>query len=101
MGTMLEKKKQNYVFDRKLTKEEIDELVRDFDYESYLADLDEDADPEPSYDEYGNPLRDTLAWMYERDHDISYSFSWDELDEILEETESCGSSDKEASLRAI
>ena len=86
---------------RKLTKEEIDELVRDFDYESYLADFDEDADPEPSYDEYGNPSRDTLAWMYERDHDISYPFSWDELDEILEETESCGSSDKEASLRAI
>ncbi len=86
---------------RKLTKEEIDELVRDFDYEGYLADFDEDADPEPSYDEYGNPSRDTLAFLYEREHNISYPFSWDEVDEILEETEICGRLDNAASLRAI
>ena len=86
---------------RKLTDEEIQELVENFDYDTYLADFDEDADPEPSYDIYGNPSRDTLAWLYEREHNISYPFSWDELDEILEETETCGSLDSADSLRAI
>ena len=78
---------------RKLTKEEIDELVRDFDYEGYLADFDEDADPEPSYDEYGNPSRDTLAWLYEREHGLTKGgFTTMEefrnfLDEVREEAD--------------
>ena len=70
---------------RKLTKEEIDELVRDFDYEGYLADFDEDADPEPSYDEYGNPSRDTLAGMYEDMHNLGERLTLEELFEQFNE----------------
>ena len=75
----LKKRKAWVKPDHKLTKEEIDELVRDFDYEGYLADFDDNADPEPSYDKYGNPSRDTLANMYEDMHDLGERLTLEEL----------------------
>lgn len=98
---------------RKLTKEEIDELVRDFDYEAYLADFDEDADPEPSYDKYGNPSRDTLANMYEDLHGLGEAMTLEELfaewdrmyyetaSQVSKEEDSCGIQKNEIYSNAI
>lgn len=38
MEAVMEKKKQNYVFDRKLTYEEIHELVENYEYEPNFED---------------------------------------------------------------
>ncbi len=64
---------------RKLTDEEIQELVENFDYDAYLEDFDEDADPEPVYDRYGNPTRDTLASLYEDLHGLTTPVNLEEL----------------------
>ena len=82
---------QSYVFDHKLTHEEIEELLETFDYDTWLAEFDEDAEPEPNYDKFGNPTKDTLAGMYEDRHNLGVWMTHDELradwDKILTETE--------------
>lgn len=70
---------------RKLTEEEIQELIDNFDYDAYLKDFDEDADPEPMFDKYGNPSRDTLAGMYEDKHDLREKLTLEELFEQFDE----------------
>ena len=68
------KPKQSYVFDRKLTDEEIRWLIDNFDYDAWLEDYyndDDDAEePEPVWDKFGNPTRDTIAAKYEAEHGI-------------------------------
>ena len=39
---------KSYVFDHKLSEEEIEELLENFDYDTWLAEFDEDAEPEPN-----------------------------------------------------
>lgn len=101
------KEKQSYVFDRKLTDEEIRELIDNFDYAAYEAEAyaDDSYEPGPIWDRYGNPTRDTIAAMYEDKHDIGDTLTWeefcDELKELYEETEPCVNLDSETSLRAI
>ena len=94
MEATLEKKKQSYVFDRKLTDEEIRELIDNFDYESYSAEVDGNDDyvPAPLWDRFGNPTRDTIAAKYEEEHGLidgpmTIEELFAEWDEILAETE--------------
>ena len=72
MEALSEKKKQSYIFDRKLTDEEIRELIDNFDYESYSAEVDGNDDyvPAPVWDKFGNPTRDTIAAKYEEEHGL-------------------------------
>ncbi len=70
---------KSYVFDHKLSEEEIEELLENFDYDTWLAEFDEDAEPEPNYDRFGNPTKDTLAGMYEDRHDLGVWMTHDEL----------------------
>ncbi|MBQ3447738.1 MAG: hypothetical protein IJG37_08860 [Synergistaceae bacterium] len=49
---------------RKLTDEEIEELIETYDYDP-AYDQDEEREPEPMFDRFGNPTRDTIASMYE------------------------------------
>ena len=74
MEALMTKPKQSYVFDRKLTDEEIRWLIDNFDYDAWLEDYyndDDDAEePEPVWDKFGNPTRDTIAAKYEAEHGI-------------------------------
>lgn len=81
-------KKQSYVFDRKLTDSEIDELVSNYDYdpENYPDDGG------MIWDEYGNPTEATIYTLYEKRHGISCGpFTPEEfgdwLDEVCAEAE--------------
>lgn len=71
MEATLTKKKQSYVFDRKLTDEEIRELIDNFDYEAYEEETSyDDYVPAPVWDRFGNPTRDTIAARYEVEHGL-------------------------------
>ena len=48
MDNVTEKKKQSYVFDRKLTDEEIEQLIENYDYDPKYLD--------PDYDDGGTEL---------------------------------------------
>ena len=48
MEAVMEKKKKSYVFDRKLTDEEIEELIENYDYDPKYLD--------PDYDDGGTEL---------------------------------------------
>lgn len=63
---------------RKLTPEEIQELIETYDYDPAYED-DETREPEPIYDEYGNPSRDTIAAMYETLHGLCEEVTLEEL----------------------
>lgn len=70
---VLERKKQSYKFDRKLTDEEIEQLIEDYDYDMKYLDPDyddEDGELEPVWDKYGNPTESTIRAMYESRHGI-------------------------------
>lgn len=56
--------------DHELSKEEFDELLATFDYDSWLAEFDENGEGDPIYDRFGNPSRDTIAAMYEEEHGL-------------------------------
>ena len=74
MEALMTKPKQSYVFDHKLTDEEVRWLIDNFDYDAWLEDYyndDDDAEePEPVWDKFGNPTRDTIAAKYEAEHGI-------------------------------
>lgn len=108
MENVTEKKKQSYVFDRKLTDEEIEELIENYDYDPKYLDPDYDdggTELEPVWDKFGNPTEATIRALYEDRHDIGDTMTWeefcDELQELYEETEPCGKSDSGQNLRAI
>lgn len=68
MEALSERKKQSYKFDRKLTDEEIEELIENYDYDPKYADPDYDdeyEELEPIYDKFGNPTESTIRAMYE------------------------------------
>ena len=91
MEEVLTSPKQSYVFDRKLTDEEVRELIDNFDYEAWLADYDEEGEPEPVWDRFGNPTRDTIAAKYEAEHGIGERMTLEEffaeLDELRAEVD--------------
>ena len=72
MEATLTKKKQSYVFDRKLTDEEVRDLIDNFDYEAYEEETSsDDYLPTPAvWDRFGNPTRDTIAARYEVEHGL-------------------------------
>ncbi len=91
MDTVLTKPEKSYKFDRRLTDEEIEELVESYEYDPYY-DQNEKREPEPMYDIYGNPTRDTIAAMYEIRHGITHDrMTLDEfhnwMTEMYEESE--------------
>ena len=94
MEAISEKKKQSYVFDHKLTDEEIESLIENYDYDPKYLDPDYDdggTELEPVWDKYGNPTEATIRAMYEDRHDIgSEPMTLDELfaewTQIYEET---------------
>ncbi|MBQ4402454.1 MAG: hypothetical protein IJJ91_00465 [Synergistaceae bacterium] len=71
MEAVMEKKKQSYVFDRKLTDEEIHELVENYEYEPDVEDNG------VLWDRFGNPTESMIRWTYERNHGL------DELSEPM------------------
>ena len=73
--------KQKYVFDRKLTDEEIHELIENYEYdpENYPDDGGR------IWDEFGNPTEATICAWYESDHGITEGpFTPEEFDNILD-----------------
>ena len=73
MDNVTEKKKQSYVFDRKLTDEEIEQLIENYDYDPKYLDPDYDdggSELEPVWDKFGNPTEATIRALYEDRHDI-------------------------------
>ena len=70
MEATLTKPRQSYVFDRKLTREEIEELIENYDYDPhYYDDMDIDA-PDPMFDRFGNPTESTIRGEYEIRHGL-------------------------------
>lgn len=87
MEAVMTKPKQSYVFDHKLSDEEIRKLIDNFDYDAWLEDYynDEGTYPEPVWDKFGNPTRDTIAAKYESEHGIGESITFEEFCEELDE----------------
>ena len=108
MEAAMTKPKQSYVFDHKLTDEEIEELIENYDYDPKYLDPDYDdggTELEPVYDRFGNPSEALIRALYEERHDIGETLTWeefcDELQELYEETEPCVNLDSEPRLKAI
>ena len=71
MGATVEKKKQSYVFDRKLTDEEIDELVENYEYDPKYLDPNYDGEDDgPLFDKFGNPTETWIRMKYEDLHNL-------------------------------
>ena len=88
MEAVLTRPKQSYVFDHKLTPEEIQELVDNYDYDPSVYDHDDfTGDATILFDKYGNPTEDMIRALYEDEHDIGETFEtteelfaeWDKL----------------------
>ena len=83
MEAVIERKKQSFLFDHKLTDEEIEEVLENWNYDPSYYDEDDDSDvPAPVFDKYGNPTRETLDAMYEERHGIGYVMT---VEEAIEE----------------
>ena len=87
MEAVLERPKQKYKFNRKLTDDEIHELVENYDY-------DPDHYPDDGgriWDEFGNPTEATIYAKYEIEHGLAERMTldefFDELDEIRAEAD--------------
>lgn len=80
MEAILERRKNTWTAPkRKLTEEEIEEILADWVYDPEYYDDDDDSDvPAPLWDEYGNPTRESLDAMYEARHGIGYVMTVDE-----------------------
>ncbi len=89
MEAVTEKKKQSYKFGRKLTDEEIAQLIENYDYDPKYADpdyFDENEPGEPIWDEFGNPTESTIRAKYEALHDIGEGpMTLDEFNSWLDE----------------
>ncbi len=68
MSEVLTRPKQSYVFDHKLTPEEIQELVDNYDYDPDVYDNEYDLGDGILFDKYGNPTEDTIRSHYEAEH---------------------------------
>ncbi len=111
MEAVLTKPRQSYVFDRKLTDEEIHELIENYDYDPKYLDPDyEDPDDDGIlWDKFGNPTESMIRSKYEELHglDDGEVMTLDELfaewKQLFNDTESepCGKQENEHFLSAI
>ena len=88
MEAVQTKKRQSYVFDRKLTDEEIEELIENYDYDPKYLDPDYDdggTELEPAYDRFGNPMEALIRLMYEKRHGLVQYSEPMTLDELFAE----------------
>ena len=95
MEAVMTRPKQSYVFDHKLTDEEIEELIENYDYDPKYLDPDyEDSDDDGVlWDRFGNPTESMIRSKYEERYglDDEKTMTLDELfaewDNLYEETE--------------
>lgn len=81
MEAITQRPKQSYKFDRKLTDEEIERLIEDYEYTPEYED-----DGGAIWDKYGNPTEATIRAMYEGRHDIGTDpMTFDEFSSLLDE----------------
>lgn len=66
-------------YTRKLTGEEIEELLKNWDYDPHRFDDDDLDDPAPIYDQYGNPTVETMDALYEEEHGLGEETTIEEL----------------------
>ena len=89
MEATLTKPKQSYVFDHKLTDEEIHELIVNYDYDpKYLDPNYDDGDDGVLWDKFGNPTESMIRMKYEDLHGLAqYSepMTLDEFSDWLDE----------------
>ena len=85
MEAVLDRPKQKVLtlpFTRKLTPEELDELLDNWEYDPHRFDdydADDSAELSPIYDRYGNPTVETMDAMYESLHGIGEETTLEEL----------------------
>lgn len=82
MEAVMTRVAQDCLFDHKLTPEELEEVLANWDYDPRYYDDDDDDDcdvPAPLWDIYGNPTRETLDAMYESRHGIGYVMTLDDM----------------------
>ena len=73
MDAVMTKPKQSYVFDHKLTDEEIHELIENYGYDPKYLDPDyEDPDDDGIlWDKFGNPTESMIRMKYEDLHGLA------------------------------
>ncbi|MBQ7154506.1 MAG: hypothetical protein IJR85_02985 [Synergistaceae bacterium] len=83
MEAVLDRPKQKVLtlpFTRKLTPEELDELLDNWEYDpNRYDDYDDDDEIRPVYDRYGNPTVETMDAMYESLHGLGEETTLEEL----------------------
>lgn len=81
MEAVLERPKHVWVKPtRKLTEEEIRDLIDNYDYDPSVYDDDDDStELDPVYDKYGNPTESTIRAIYEGEHGITTPTTLEEL----------------------
>ena len=88
MEAVMTKPKQSYVFDRKLSDEEIEALIENYDYDPKYLDPDYDdggTELEPVYDRFGNPTEALIRVLYENRHGLAVYSEPMTLDELFAE----------------
>lgn len=85
MEAVLTRPKQSYVFDHKLTAEEIQELVDNYDYDPSIYDNEDDLGDGILFDKYGNPTESLIRSHYETTHGYTEGpFTLEEFDAELD-----------------
>ena len=86
MEEVLTRQKQSYVFDHKLTDEEINELVENYEYDPKYLDPDyDDGSDGRLWDEFGNPTESMIRMRYEDIHHLPVYSEPMTLDELFAE----------------
>ena len=80
MEAILTRPKQKYHFTRKMTDEEIGELIDNYEYTPDYED-----DNGAIWDEFGNPTEATIRAKYEVEHGLSDNMTLDEFFAELDE----------------
>ena len=112
MEAVLTRPEQKYVFDHKLSQEEIQERVDNYDYDPKYADpdyFDENEPAQPIYDVFGNPTEATIRALYEDEHDIGETFEtsedlfaeWDKIWQEVNDSERWGKLENVTNLSEI
>ena len=76
MEATMTKPKQSYVFDHKLTDEEIRALIDNYDYDPCGVYEDDNG---AIWDEFGNPTEATIRAKYETEHGLAERMTLDEF----------------------
>ncbi len=71
-------RRKGFVFNRKLTDEETENIIRNYDYDPHWDECDDD-DTEPVHDKFGNLTESTVRALYESRHGIGEETTLDEL----------------------